>query len=61
MARIEKLVEPFLREPPEILFQDIVAVLEAFGHEERPSKVAIGSLSSQVSILLLCQQLKVGG
>ena len=28
MARIEKLVELFLREPPEVTFRDVVAVLE---------------------------------
>ncbi len=38
MARLEKLVELFLREPPEVSFQDVVKVLEAFGYEERPSK-----------------------
>ena len=38
MAPIEKLVELFLREPPEASFQDVVKVLEAFGYKERPSK-----------------------
>jgi predicted RNA binding protein YcfA (HicA-like mRNA interferase family) len=38
MARIEKAVGLFLRKPPEVLFQDVVTVLEAFGYEERPSK-----------------------
>ena len=38
MARIEKLVEIFLREPSEVSFQDVVRVLEAFGYKERPSK-----------------------
>ena len=38
MPRIEKLVELFLKEIPEVLFKDVVAVLEAFGYEERPSK-----------------------
>jgi len=38
MPRIEKLVELFLKEPPEVLFRDIVAVLKAFGYEERPSR-----------------------
>ncbi len=37
MTRIEKLVELFLREPPEVSFQDVVRVLEAFGYKERPS------------------------
>ena len=38
MARLEKLVELLLREPPEVSFQDVVKVLEAFGYKERPSK-----------------------
>ncbi len=37
MSRFDKLVEQFLREPPEVLFTDVVKVLEAFGYEERPS------------------------
>ena len=36
MARIEKLVEEFLKKPPEVLFEDVVTVLEAFGYELRP-------------------------
>lgn len=38
MARIEKLVELFLREPPEVSFEDVVKVLAAFGYKKRPSK-----------------------
>jgi len=38
MAGLEKLVERFLKEPPEVSFHDVVKVLEAFGYEERPSK-----------------------
>lgn len=38
MAPIEKLVELFLREPPEVSFQNVVKVLEGFGYEEQPSK-----------------------
>ena len=38
MARLEKLVELFLREPPGVSFQDVVKVLEAFGYKERLSK-----------------------
>ena len=37
MSRFDKLVEQFLREPPEVLFTDVAKVLEAFGYEERPS------------------------
>jgi len=38
MSRLEKLVKLFLREPPEVSFQDVVTVLEVFGYKERPSK-----------------------
>lgn len=38
MTGLEKLVELFLREPPEVSFQDVVKVLGAFGYKERPSK-----------------------
>lgn len=37
MSQPDKLVEQFLREPPEVLFIDVAKVLEAFGYEERPS------------------------
>lgn len=37
MSRFDKLVEQFLREPPEVLFTDVAKVLEAFGYEERSS------------------------
>lgn len=37
MSQLDKLVEQFLREPPEVLFIDVAKVLEAFGYEERPS------------------------
>jgi len=37
MTQLDKLVEKFLREPPEVLFTDVAKVLEAFGYEERPS------------------------
>ena len=37
MGQLDKLVEQFLKEPPEILFNDVAKVLEAFGYEERPS------------------------
>jgi predicted RNA binding protein YcfA (HicA-like mRNA interferase family) len=36
MDQVEKLVEKFLRKPPEVLFKDVAKVLEAFGYEERP-------------------------
>jgi predicted RNA binding protein YcfA (HicA-like mRNA interferase family) len=38
MNQLDKLVEKFLRKPPEVLFEDVVKVLEAFGYEERPPK-----------------------
>jgi predicted RNA binding protein YcfA (HicA-like mRNA interferase family) len=37
MSQLDKLVEKFLREPPEVLFTDVVKVLEAFGYKERSS------------------------
>jgi len=37
MSQLDKLVEQFLREPPEILFTDVTKVLEAFEYTERPS------------------------
>jgi predicted RNA binding protein YcfA (HicA-like mRNA interferase family) len=38
MNQLDKLVEKFLRKPPEVLFDDIAKVLEAFGCEERPPR-----------------------
>lgn len=37
MGHLEKLVELFLREPPEVSFADVSKVLEAFGYIERSS------------------------
>lgn len=37
MSQLDKLVEQFLKEPPEVLFNDVAKVLEAFGYTERPS------------------------
>ena len=37
MSQLDKLVEQFLKEPPEVLFKDVAKVLEAFGYKERPS------------------------
>ena len=37
MGQLDKLVEKFLREPPEVLFSDVAKVLDAFGYKERPS------------------------
>lgn len=37
MVQLDKLVEKFLREAPDVSFTDVVRVLEAFGYEERPS------------------------
>jgi len=39
MSQLDKLVEQFLREPPEISFADVAKVLEAFGYVERSSRV----------------------
>ena len=37
MSRLDKLVEEFLREPPEASFEDVAKVLEEFGYIERSS------------------------
>jgi len=37
MSQLDKLVEQFLREPPEASFADVAKVLESFGYVERPS------------------------
>ncbi len=37
MSQLDKLVEQFLREPPEVSFADVVKILEAFGYVERSS------------------------
>ena len=37
MNQLDKLVEKFLRKPPEVLFEDVAKVLQAFGYKERPS------------------------
>ena len=31
------IIEKFLRKPPEVLFEDVAKVLQAFGYKERPS------------------------
>jgi predicted RNA binding protein YcfA (HicA-like mRNA interferase family) len=36
MSQLGKLVEKFLRKPPEVLFEDVAKVLEAFGYEPHP-------------------------
>ena len=38
MSQLDKLIEQFLREPPEISFADVAKILEAFGYVERPSR-----------------------
>jgi predicted RNA binding protein YcfA (HicA-like mRNA interferase family) len=38
MNQLNKLVEKFLRKPPEVLFEDVAKVLQAFGYEERSPK-----------------------
>ena len=37
MSQLDKLVEQFLKEPPEASFVDVAKVLEAFGYVERSS------------------------
>ncbi|WP_026731454.1 type II toxin-antitoxin system HicA family toxin [Fischerella sp. PCC 9605] len=38
MSKLKKLVEEFLRRPPEVSFDDVRYLLEAFGFEEKRSK-----------------------
>ncbi len=38
MGKLEKLVEQFLNQPPEVRFEDVVYILLAFGFEEKRSK-----------------------
>ena len=38
MGKLEKLVEQFLNQPPEVRFEDVVYILSAFGFEEKRSK-----------------------
>jgi len=35
MSDLDKLIEKFLRKPPQVSFEDVVKVLEAFGYELR--------------------------
>ena len=37
MSKFDKLVEKFLRKPPEVSFNDVVKILEAFGYTEKDS------------------------
>ncbi|NJL90766.1 MAG: type II toxin-antitoxin system HicA family toxin [Coleofasciculaceae cyanobacterium SM2_1_6] len=38
MGKLEKLIEQFLRDPPEVKFDDVQYLLKAFGFEEKSSK-----------------------
>jgi predicted RNA binding protein YcfA (HicA-like mRNA interferase family) len=38
MGKLEKLVEQFLNQPPEVRFEDVRYLLKAFGFEEKRSK-----------------------
>ena len=37
MSQLDKLIEQFLKEPPDASFADVVRVLESFGYVERSS------------------------
>ncbi|MEH2235688.1 hypothetical protein [Nostoc sp.] len=41
MSKLRKLVDQFLKRPPEVRFQEVYYLLEAFGFEEKRFKVAI--------------------
>jgi predicted RNA binding protein YcfA (HicA-like mRNA interferase family) len=38
VGKLEKLIELFLRQPPEVRFADVLYLLEAFGYIEQRSK-----------------------
>ncbi|MEH2196199.1 MAG: type II toxin-antitoxin system HicA family toxin [Nostoc sp.] len=38
MSKLKKLVEQFLKRPPEVRFEDVRYLLEALGFEEKRSK-----------------------
>lgn len=38
MGKLEKLIELFLRQPPEVKFADVLYLIEAFGYIEQRSK-----------------------
>ncbi|MFB8790086.1 MAG: type II toxin-antitoxin system HicA family toxin [Potamolinea sp.] len=38
MGKLKKLIEQFLNQPPEVRFEDVYYLLEAFGFEEKRSK-----------------------
>lgn len=38
MSKLRKLVDQFLKRPPEVRFQEVYYLLEAFGFEEKKSK-----------------------
>jgi hypothetical protein len=38
MSKLKKLVEEFLKRTPEVRFEDVRYLLEAFGFEEKRSK-----------------------
>jgi predicted RNA binding protein YcfA (HicA-like mRNA interferase family) len=38
VGKLEKLIELFLRQPPEVRFADVLYLLEAFGYTEQRSK-----------------------
>ncbi|MFN6462738.1 MAG: hypothetical protein RMZ41_012945 [Nostoc sp. DedVER02] len=41
MSKLRELVERFLKRPPEVRFQEVYYLLEAFGFEEKSLRVAI--------------------
>ena len=38
MGKLKKLIVQFLKQPPEVRFEDVRYILEAFGFEEKRSK-----------------------
>ncbi|MFL9450112.1 MULTISPECIES: type II toxin-antitoxin system HicA family toxin [Nostocales] len=57
MSKLKKLVEQFLKQPPEVRFQDVRYLLEAFGFEEKRSKGSHHSFRTpKVELLLYPKQ-----
>ncbi|MBV6623288.1 MAG: type II toxin-antitoxin system HicA family toxin [Rivularia sp. (in: Bacteria)] len=46
MSKLEKLVQQFLKRPPDVKFEDVRYILEAFGFEEKRSKGSHHSFSN---------------
>ena len=50
MGKLEKLVEQFLREPPEVRFDEVFYLLTAFGFEEKRVKGSHHTFRNQAGL-----------